>query len=130
LAATVEAPGMASRASTASGYRLRPAPRRRPRGRSGSRVRWDKLGRVVLVLVLIAIAASYIGPLINLVGAWQDRRTESAQLAELRRQNANLRARAVAAEGPDPAGAAARKLGMVSPGERSYSVRGLRNPNP
>jgi cell division protein FtsB len=116
---------MASRASTAPGYRLRPARRARARGRSGSRVRWDKLGRVVLVIVLLAIAASYVGPLLNLVGAWQDRRTEAAQLAELRRQNANLRARAAAAQGPDPAAAAARKLGMVAAGERSYFVQGL-----
>ena len=77
------------------------------------------------MLVLIAIIASYIGPLMNLVGAWQDRRAEAAQVAQLRREYTNLHRRAAAAEGPDPAGAAARKLGMVLPGERSYSVQGL-----
>jgi cell division protein FtsB len=114
---------MATRAAASNGYRLRP--RRRARG--GSRVHWDKLGRVVLVLVLVAVIASYIGPLLNLVGAWQDRRTETAQLAQLTHQNERLRARASSADGPDPAGTAARKIGMVSPGERSYFIKGLPN---
>jgi cell division protein FtsB len=127
LAAIVEAPGMATRASTAPGYRLRPTPRRRTSRRSGSRIHWDKLGRVALVLVLIAILASYVGPMINLVGSWQDRRSAAAELTHLRSQYENLHARAAAADGPDPAGNAARKLGMVSPGERSYSIKGLSN---
>ena len=114
---------MATRAAASNGYRLRP--KARSRTRSGSRVRWDKLGRVVLVLVLIGILASYIGPMMNLVGAWQDRRSAATELTQLRREYENLHARAAAAEGPDPAGAAARKLGMVSPGERSYSIKGL-----
>lgn len=111
---------MATRAA-ASGYRVRP----RARTRSRSRVHWDKLGRVVLVLVLIAVIASYIGPLLNLFGAWQDRHSETAQLAALTHQNERLRERANSAAGPDPAGTAARKLGMVSPGERSYFIKGL-----
>jgi cell division protein FtsB len=113
---------MATRAA-APAYRLRPTPRSRTR--RGSRIHWDKLGRVALVLVLIAILASYVGPLINFVGAWQDRRSAATELTQLRHQYENLHARAAAAAGPDPAGAAARKLGMVSPGERSYSIQGL-----
>jgi hypothetical protein len=113
---------MASRAA-ASSYRLRPTPRSRTRS---SRIHWDKLGRVALLLVLIAILASYVGPLINFVGAWQDRRQAATELTQLRHQYENLHARAAAASGPDPAGAAARKLGMVSPGERSYAIQGLK----
>jgi cell division protein FtsB len=114
---------MATRAA-ASSYRLRPTPRSRTRSRS--RIHWDKLGRVALVLVLIAILASYVGPLINFVGAWQDRRQAATELTQLRHQYENLHARAAAAAGPDPAGAAARKLGMVSPGERSYAIQDLK----
>jgi cell division protein FtsB len=119
---------MATRASTAaSGYRLRPAPRRRARSGARSRIHWDKLGRVVLVLVLIGILASYVGPVTNLVGAWQDRRAAAGELTQLRREYENLHARAAGATGPNPAEDAARKLGMVSPGERSYSIKGLPN---
>ena len=116
---------MASRAAAPARYRLRPAPRSRAGGRRATRVRWDKLGRVLLVLVLIAILASYIGPLLSLVGAWQDRRSTASELAALRQENATLRARAAAAKGPDPANAAARRLGMVAPGEQAYYVKGL-----
>ena len=118
---------MASRAVTASGYRLRPAPRRRSGSRSGSRVRWDKLGRVLLVLVLFGILVSYVGPLMGLFGAWQERNGATSELAQLRRENVALVARAGAAKGPDGAVSAARRLGMVSPGERSYFVKGLHN---
>jgi cell division protein FtsB len=90
-------------------------------------VKWDKLGRVLLVLVLAAILASYIGPLLSLVGAWQDRRSAADQLATLRQENTSLRARADASQGADPTGAAARRLGMIAPGERAYYVKGLPN---
>jgi cell division protein FtsB len=80
---------------------------------------------VLLVLVLAAILASYIGPLLSLAGAWQDRRSAASELAALRQQNASLKARASATEGPDPADAAARRLGMIAPGEQAYYVKGL-----
>ena len=88
-------------------------------------MRWDKVGRVLLVLVLAAIIASYIGPLLSLVGAWQDRRSATDQLAALRQENTSLRARADASRGPDPTGAAVRRIGMIAPGEHAYYVKGL-----
>jgi cell division protein FtsB len=100
---------------------MRPAPRRG--GRRTSRIRWDKLGRVVLVIVLVAVLASYIGPALNFVDAWQDSRSEHSQLQQLQRENAQLRARAATLDGPDAAERAARSLGMVAPGERSYVIK-------
>jgi cell division protein FtsB len=114
---------MASRAAAAPRYRVRP--RSSAGRRRGTRIKWDKLGRVLLVLVLAAILASYIGPLMSLVGAWQDRRSAASDLAALRQENANLKARASATNGPDPAAAAARRLGMIGPGDRAYYVKGL-----
>lgn len=111
---------MSARAQTARRYRMKPAPRRGA-GRA-SRVRWDKLGRVVLVLVLFAILASYVNPVVNFVDAWSDSRAERTQLQELQRENAKLRSRAGSLEGPDAAERAARRLGMVAPSEAPYSV--------
>jgi cell division protein FtsB len=116
---------MSARASAARGYRLRPAPRARKRGASSSRVRWDRLGRVALVIVLFAILVSYINPAVNFIDAWRDSRAEYSQLRELRDENAKLRERLNALDGPGAAERAARRLGMAEPGEGSYVIRGL-----
>lgn len=115
---------MSARAQTARGYRLKPAPRSRG-GRSASRVHWDKIGRVLMVLVLFVVLALYVGPTINFLDAWRDSRAEQAQLEQLKADNAELRARSLTLSDPDAAENAARKLGMVAQGERSYVIRGL-----
>lgn len=104
---------------------MRPAPRARGGGRAASRVHWDKVGRVVLVLVFFAVLASYVGPAINVLDAWRDSRSEHANLADLRAENATLRQRIATLGGPDAAERGARKVGMVALGEGSYVIRGL-----
>ena len=116
---------MASRAATAPAYRLRPSPRRGSRGRA-SRIRWDKLGRVLLVLVIFGVLASYVGPLMGLLGAWTEKGSAAPELTQLRHENASQKAQAAATKGRPDATIAARRLGMVSPGERSYVVKGVR----
>jgi cell division protein FtsB len=113
---------MSARAQAARGYRMRPTPRRGARGSGASRIRWDKLGRVVLVIVLFVILVSYVNPAVNFLDAWRDSRSERAQLHELQRQNAELRVRANGLSGPDAAERAARELGMVAESERSYVI--------
>lgn len=104
---------------------MRPAPRSRAgaRGRAASRVQWDKLGRVALVLVLFVVLASYVNPALDLVDAWRDANAEQRSLAELRAENERLRQRAAGLDGPDAAERGARRLGMVAPGERSYVIK-------
>ena len=112
---------MSARAQTAPGYRARPAPRRS--SRNPSRIRWDKLGRVALVLVLLAIMASYVSPLVNFFDAWSDSRAERVQLQQLLQQNRELRAKAAALDGQGAAESEARQMGMVAAGERSYVLK-------
>jgi cell division protein FtsB len=109
---------------SARAYRI--APRRRTGGRGRTRIQWDRVGRIVLVVVLFLVLASYVNPLVNFVDAWRDSKAEQAQLAELKLENARLKQRAASLEGPAAAESAARKLGMVSEGERSYVIRGLK----
>jgi cell division protein FtsB len=116
---------VSSRAQAARGYRLRPAPRSARRGTGASRIHWDKVGRIALVLVLVAICIAYIKPALNFFDAWQDSKAEHQALAELREENAGLRERIANLDGPDAAERAARKLGMVTPGEGSYVLHGL-----
>jgi cell division protein FtsB len=117
---------MTARAQAARGYRMRPAPRRgRGRASARSRIQWDKLGRVLLVLVFILVLAWYVNPVVNFVDAWQDSRAERENLTELKAENAELRQRAAGLDGPDAEERAARRLGMVAEGERSFVIRNL-----
>jgi cell division protein FtsB len=111
---------MSARAQAARGYRLKPAPRRG--GSRSSRIHWDRLGRVVLVLVLFAILASYVNPVVNFVDAWRDSRAERVELQELQKENARLKAKAGSLAGADAAERAARRIGMVAPTERAYVI--------
>ena len=79
----------------------------------------------MLVIVLFAVLASYINPAVNFIDAWRDSRAEYSQLRDLRSENAKLRERLTALDGEGAAERAARKLGMVLPGEGSYVVKGL-----
>jgi len=103
-------------------YRV--APRRAGSRRSATRVDWERLGRISLVLILFVILALYINPVVNFVDAWRDSKAERGQLAELKSENSELRARAATLEQPDAAELGARKLGMVNPDERSVVICG------
>ena len=109
---------------SARAYRV--APRRGARGRPASRIHWDKLGRVVLVIVLFLILLLYVNPVVNFVDAWRDSHTQRSELVELRQEHDRLAARAAALEDSSAAVRAARKLGMVAVGERPYVIRGLK----
>ena len=116
---------MSARAQAARGYRLRPAPRTRRRG-GASRIHWDRVGRVALVLVLVAIFVSYVSPALNFFDAWHDSKAEHASLAELRSENAKLHAAArPRSTAPTPPSAARARSAWSRAGEGAYVVRGL-----
>ena len=105
-------------------YRARPAPRSGSRSRR-SRIDWEKLGRRVLVLVLFAVLASYLNPVVNLVDDWRDSKAEQERFTELQHEHERLSERVAAIRDPDTAEQQARRQGMVGPGERAYVIRGL-----
>jgi cell division protein FtsB len=99
--------------------------RARPRRRARSRIDWDRFGRIALVLVLFAVMVSYLNPVINLVDSWRDSHSERDRYGALVRENRELRERASALRDPGVVEREAREIGMVTPGERSYSIRNL-----
>jgi cell division protein FtsB len=105
-------------------YRARVAPRRG--GGRGSRIRWDRFGRIVLVLVLFAVLASYIGPTLHVFEGWRDSNSSEARLAELKQENEELTRKAKALESDTAVMAEARKLGLVGASEQAYVVDGIR----
>jgi cell division protein FtsB len=105
-------------------YRARVAPRGSRRG-GLSRIKWDKIGRVALVMVLAAVLASYINPVVSLVDTWRDSRAAEQQLTELKVENQRLERRAKELKTPAAAVREARKLGFVAEGEQAYVIKGL-----
>ena len=97
----------------------------RPRRGSRSRIDWDRVGRVVLLLVLFGVLLSYLNPVVNLAGAWRDSHTERERFQRLSHRNEDLRRREQALSNPKALEREARDLGMVAPGERPYVIRGL-----
>lgn len=115
---------MATRAQTARGYRYRPAPRRKGTNRIAA-VRWDRVGRIMLLLVLGVIVLLYIRPGLNVVETWGEKRAEQQRVSELEREHANLKAKLSSLREPGAIEQQARSMGMIAPGERPYTVRGL-----
>jgi cell division protein FtsB len=102
------------------------APRRRLRRRVGpSRVRWDRVGRVALVLVLFGVMVSYLNPMLNLFDAWRDSKAGEQELVQMQQENASLRQQVRDAVSPPTLEREARKMGMVKPGERLHVIEGL-----
>ena len=104
----------------------RRAPRRRVQRRVGpSRIRWDRVGRIALVLVLFGVMVSYLNPMVNLLEAWQGSKSNDQQLAQLKQERLELTKQLREASSPASLEREARRLGMVKPGEHAYVVKGL-----
>jgi cell division protein FtsB len=105
-----------ARARRQSGARARP-------GAGG--IRWDRVARVSLLLVLAVIVISYAGPAADYLRSWKLARETRAEVQSLEKDNARLRQRAKSLRSPDAVELDAREGGMARPGERVYVIRGL-----
>jgi cell division protein FtsB len=90
-----------------------------------ARIRWDRVGRVALLLVLLLIVYLYVGPVRSWWSTWQDSKAKQAQVQRLERENAQLRAHKAALGTPQALEREARRIGMVRPDERPFVVGGL-----
>jgi cell division protein FtsB len=105
----------------------RPTPRQRPRVVAGGTrgIRWDRVGRVALLLVLVGVVGLYVGPAISYFETVRESGTRNADVRTLKRENERLRARRAALQDPRTLEREARRLGLVKPGERAYIVKDL-----
>ena len=84
-------------------------------------IRWDRIARTALLLVLAGIVLLYIGPARTWVGTYAEAKRKREDVAALRGQNDRLRA----LRDPGALEREARRLGMVRVGERSYVIENL-----
>jgi cell division protein FtsB len=88
-------------------------------------IRWDRLSRVALLCVLVALVVLYVGPARSYISTLREASARRASVAELKREHARLVARRAALQGLGAAEREARRMGMVRPGERPYVVEHL-----
>jgi hypothetical protein len=103
----------------------RTSPRPPGLARAAQRVRWDRVGRVVLLLMLGLILMLYVGPARSFVSTYSRAHSERAQVRHLLSEHRALLRAQRALRNPSTLERQARALGMVKPGERSYVISGL-----
>lgn len=101
--------------------------RPRPRVLAGgaAAIRWDRVSRVALLVVLLVLVYLYAGPARSYWDTVQQAKQRRAEVATLKRENDRLRARRDALRSPGALEREARRLGMVKPGERPYIIEHL-----
>ena len=92
---------------------------------AASRIRWDRLSRVALLVVLAFVAFLYVGPARSYWDTKGQAAQKRAEVQKLKQENERLRKRREALRDPASLEREARRLGMVRPGERAYVVKGL-----
>lgn len=92
------------------------------------RIRWDRVGRWALLLVLAGVLYLYIGPTRAWISAYQEAGVKRSEVAALKARNTELKAERERLRSPDAIEREARRLGYVRAGERSYVVEGLVGP--
>jgi cell division protein FtsB len=119
---------MASSAYASSRPKRRPAARRpRPGARKGaSRIAWDRVGRIALVLVLFAVAYSYLNPAIDLFKTYQSTTAAKAEFHTLLNENKRLHRAIQSSDDPAVVERVARRQGLAGKGETTFVLHGLR----
>jgi hypothetical protein len=95
--------------------------------RPAARVRWDRLGRVAMLCVLVALAYLYLSAGVHLLSTWREARGDSAKVATMRHENKLLKDKHEALGRRGTVEAEARRLNMMKPNERPYIITGLPN---
>jgi cell division protein FtsB len=90
-------------------------------------VRWDRVGRTGLLIVLAVVAGLYLQQAIEYFSTRSAADAQRATAVRLARQNAVLQHEQQQLKDPATIKSDARRLGMVGLGERSYVVIGLPN---
>jgi cell division protein FtsB len=109
----------------------RQPPRRRPRLIAPSarlRVRWERVGRVGLLVVLAVVVGLYVEHTLSYFSTRTQAKQQQAIVNRLAQQNAGLARETKSLNDPETIVSEARALGMVRPNERPYVIIGKPSP--
>ena len=121
-----------ARSATAAPRRHpRPAPRKPPRLITRGpklRVRWERVGRVGLLVVLAIVVGFYVEHTLSYFATRSEADRQQAIVTRLAHQNARLSRQVKSLNDPSTIVSQARALGMVRPNERPYVITGKSAP--
>jgi cell division protein FtsB len=121
----------ARHATAAPRRQPRPPQRKRPRliaPTTRLRVRWERVGRVGLLVVLAVVVGLYIEHTLSYISTRSQASQQQAIVNRLEHQNARLSRQEHSLLQPATVVSEARALGMVRPDERPYVITGKPSP--
>ncbi|HWF75016.1 MAG TPA: hypothetical protein VG186_16825 [Solirubrobacteraceae bacterium] len=92
---------------------------------AAARVRWDRVGRVALLVTLGIVVCLYIQPALSILNTWRAERRQANVVHQLLRSNAALERQVKSLNRTSTVLADARALGMVRTGEKPYVILGM-----
>jgi hypothetical protein len=89
------------------------------------RVRWDRVGRLALLCVLVALVYLYASAGLRMLSTWRQARHDKGVVAGMEREHRRLVRQHEALSGQAALETEARQLGMIYRGEQPYVISGL-----
>jgi cell division protein FtsB len=102
----------------------RPAPRHVPLRSAAIRVRWERLGRIALLVVLGAVLALYAEHAVSYLSTRSQNARQNAIVRSLEIRHAQLQRSERTLNDPTTIIRRARQLGMTRAGEQPYAITG------
>ncbi|HEY2259340.1 MAG TPA: septum formation initiator family protein [Solirubrobacteraceae bacterium] len=118
-------PARSATAAPRRRVRTPPRPRRVTVRAPKLRVRWDRAGRIGLLVVLGVVVGLYVQHTLAYISTKSQADHQQAVVSRLQRQNRALEREQKSLGDPATIVRDARELGMVRPGERPYVITGL-----
>lgn len=97
----------------------------RSAGRGIARVRWDRLARIAMLLVLISLVFLYLDTGLHMLSTWRESHRASARVGRLEAEHRELTGERNRLSSQSDLEQQARALGMQRPGEQPYVVTHL-----
>jgi hypothetical protein len=90
-------------------------------------VRWDRVGRVAMLCVLVALSYLYLSAGIHMFSTWRQSHRDSTAVVRMEHEHRLLVSQHATLSNPATLEQEARQLGMMKQGEQPYAIAGLPN---
>jgi cell division protein FtsL len=93
--------------------------------KAAGRVRWDRLGRIAMLFVLVALVFLYLGTGVHMLSTWRQSHRTTARVSAMEREHHRLIGEHNRLSSQANLEDQAKALGMQRPDEQTYIVGNL-----